>query len=143
MTNRQWLLNQMQNMSDEELAGVIDGTTHICDEVSKDCNKFGNCVYCKSNWLKSEHKEQTKLSDAERVILENADEECKYIARDRSGMLYIYSEKPYKSDCDWWIIKAGVKGKCLDAFNHLFRVVKWEDTEPYNIEDLLRGEANE
>ena len=135
-------MNEMQNMSDEKFGKFFNGTTVICDLQEPNCPCESNditCTECRVNWLKSEHKEQIKLSDVERVILENVDEECKYIARDRSGMLYIYSEKPYKSDCDWWIVKAGVKGKCLDAFNQLFRVVKWEDENPYNIEELLKG----
>lgn len=83
-------------------------------------------------------KELPKLSDVEKVILENLDKDYKVIARDKDGGLYIYSSKPKKDDCVWWgiaIILSELKG-----FNHLFKFVKWEDEEPYNIEELLKGE---
>ena len=30
--------------------------------------------------------------------------------------------------------------RTFEFFNHLFQFIKWEDEEPYNIEDLLKGE---
>ena len=29
---------------------------------------------------------------------------------------------------------------CVYLFDHLFQFIKWEDEEPYFIEDLLKGE---
>ena len=129
MTNRQWLLEQMQNMSDEELANHVE----CCriDEIQ--C--YGNCSTCKIDWLKSEHKEPIKLSDAERVILENIDKNYKWIARDKSGaQLKVYTEKPIKKDHYWH----STIYKYITPFNHLFQFIKWEDTEAYNIEELLK-----
>ena len=85
MTNRQWLLEQMQNMSDEELAESTELRAFICDKIKYcDADNSDGCKKCKLDWLKAEHKEKTKLSDAERVILENVSEDYKWIARNKS-----------------------------------------------------------
>ena len=76
MTNREWLMNKMQNMSDDELAKMIvvptEMETNIC--AKQDC-MYRDCEDCLIYWLKYEHKEPIKLSEAERVILENIDKE--------------------------------------------------------------------
>lgn len=132
MTNRQWLLNQMQNMSDEELARMID--CHSLDEVMCDGRKCDDS--CKAEWLKKEHK--IKLSDAERVILENIDKKYKWIVRFYCGRLFLANDmqKPYKDDDGDW----RCYGVELDFYDHLFQFIKWEDTQAYNIEELLKGE---
>lgn len=133
MTNREWLMEQMQNMSDEDFCDLI-----------QDCNlkeygvvydtSYGKCM-CK--WLDAEHKEKPKLSEAERVILENIDKEFKWICRDKDGTLCTFMLGPEKSDRVW--LKGG-RGKLANVFNHLFQFIKWEDENPYNIEELLKGE---
>lgn len=145
MTNREWLLKKMQNMSDKELAVIISVTTNICNEQkSKGLCGGRFCRECKLEWLKQEHqehKEEIKLSEAERVILENLDEKYKWIARDKDNELYVYEKKPLKTDTDAWSnATAPTLYESLSAFNHLFEFVKWEDEEPYNIEELLESE---
>ena len=137
MTNRQWLLEQMQNMSDEEFA--YNAHDCVCDHSR--CKTGRACMECKLDWLKSEHKEPIKLSDAERVILENIDKEYKWIARDGvEGVLWTFAEKPIKNN-KWWTNVSNYKiGVSLNLFNHLFQFIKWEDEEAYNIEELLKGE---
>ena len=86
-----------------------------------------------------ERKEPIKLSDDEKVILRNIPKNYKWIARDEDEMLLIFTGKPIKKDYYW---------KCKDEddkcfiylFDHLFQSIKWEDEEPYFIEDLLKGE---
>ena len=134
MTNREWLMEQMQNMSDEEFADVVrcGGLDIIyAMKCQGEC-----CLDCKTNWLKSEHKEPIKLSDAERVILENVDKDYKWIARDESGILYIYTEKPEKRSSYW---NEEIENE-LKCFNNLFQFITWNDNEPYNIEELLKNE---
>lgn len=136
MTNREWLLNKMQNMSDEEFAISVV----LPEEAFKEQTCIGCCNNCKNepcivDWLKSEHKEKPKLSEAERVILENIDKDYIYIARDRDGDLYIYAEKPIKKHSNW---NDGIKSNEFNCYCHLFQFVTWEDDEPYNIEKLLK-----
>lgn len=139
MTNRQWLMNEMQNMSDEELSKFLDGSTGLCHIIEPDdcCTVDEDCSKCRINWLNAEHKEIPKISNAERVILENVNKEYKWIARDMQGRLYIYNSKPEKTESYWsWTDNL----LHFMAYNHLFQFIKWEDIEPYNIEELLKGE---
>ena len=140
MTNREWLLNKMQNMSDEELAEAIkvpDEMDRVTNCSLQECEQFEDCNVCVAKWLKEEHKEPTKLSDAERVILENVDEKFNYICRDRDGDLYIYVEKPIRRTSNW---DDGIVANEFCCYGHLFQFIKWENEQPYSIEELLKGE---
>lgn len=79
-------------------------------------------------------REELTLTEDERVILLNLPSNYEWIARDKNGELYLYQGKPEKSANAW-----ENKRTChrLDLFNHLFKMVKWEDDEPWNTEDLL------
>ena len=128
MTNREWLLNKMQNMSDEELAVFLD-SPYAFLKIKR--------TECISNWLKSEHKEPITLSEAERIILENIDKEYKWIARDKDEGLFVYVEKPSKNNT-WWANGSYNKaGMHVSLFNHLFQFITWNDSTPYNIAELL------
>lgn len=139
MTNREWLLNKMQNMSDEELEEIVSVDCANWEPAYKKCGRR-NCRDCQKEWLKAEHKEKITLSEAERIILENIDKEYKWIARDESGDLILHSEEPHKEYmCNTWI-NDEAEDDILSPFNHLFQFIKWEDEEPYNIAELLKGE---
>ena len=93
MTNRKWLLNKMQNMSDEELAVFLD-SPYAFLKIKR--------TECISNWLKSKHKKPITLSEVERIILENIDKEYKWIARDNDNAVFIYKGKPFRRFRDKW-----------------------------------------
>lgn len=100
------------------------------------------CLDCDCN-LPSETKKKSisLLSEEERIILSNLiDDFCVYIARDRSGELYLYNLKPEKSekfgmwvndDSDYVVLHN------FNAFSHLFKFITWGDEEPWSIKDLL------
>lgn len=141
-TNREWLFNKMQNMSDEELGRIIRDCG-VCQlaEVEGVCG-INHCAFELSQWLKQEHKEKITLSEAERIILENIDKNYKYIARDRIGTLCVFKDEPKKDEDDMWVSKI-ITLNCstiIEVFNHLFQFITWNDSEPYNIEELLKGE---
>lgn len=141
MTNREWLLNKMQNMSDEEISSNFNNVVIIsrekrCYDLKTKCHKDG-CKKCITLWLKSEHKEPITLSEAERIILENINKEYKWIARDKDGELKIYNgEKPTKEQVDWHDVN--LRYMYISFFNHLFQFITWNDEQPYNIEELLK-----
>jgi hypothetical protein len=134
MTNREWVIKEMQNMRTEDLCDLL-----------QDCNlkeygvvydtSYGKCM-CK--WLDAEHKEKPKLSSTERVILENIPVGFCYIARNKDGYLAVYYGKPAKGSAEW--NPRGFAYHSLYCFNHLFQFIKWEDAEAYNTEELLKGE---
>ena len=84
-----------------------------------------------------ERKEKPKPTKDEKVILKNIPKKYKYIARDRSGLIFLYSKKPSKCDYSW----IGYNDIAFPYY-HLFRFIKWEDDEPYSIKELLKGEEN-
>ena len=82
-----------------------------------------------------ERKEKPQLNEDEKVILRSLPKDYKWIARDLSGMVYIFIERPEKGQAIWYGC-----GQPMIPFYHLFQFIKWEDEEPYLIEDLLKGE---
>ena len=83
-----------------------------------------------------ERKETPRLTENEKAILRNIDKCVKYIARNMDDSLFVYDDKPVKTrdhwDCEFHIY--------YFPFDHLFQFIKWEDEEPYLIENLLKGE---
>lgn len=70
-----------------------------------------------------------KLTETERIILENTDERYKYIARDETGILVLYVHKPKKyGDVNEWV--SDYFEQSFSAFNHLFQSIQWEDEKP-------------
>lgn len=101
--------------------------------------KFGGFTYMLSESpLIWERKEMPTLTDAERVILKSLNTKWEYIARDVSGELYVYDTKPHK-DSNVWKNAFEDDCDCLSIFGHLFQFIKYENEEPYKIEDLIRG----
>ena len=59
-----------------------------------------------------------------------------WIARDKVTGLYLYNEKPHKSDVfpEWTCIE----GKIRINDSNLFSQIKWEDKEPTKIELTIK-----
>lgn len=79
-------------------------------------------------------REETTITEDEKTILRNLPRRYEWIARDENGLLYIFQGKPKKKEFTWIV---GFGSRCLNLFDHLFKMVKWEDDEPWRIEDLL------
>ena len=116
-----WIRNFDENLN------IID-----CDN-GLDIMKVYNDYTCKE--LLWERKEKPKLNEDEKAILRNLPKEYKWIARDLSGMVYIFIERPEKGQAIWYGC-----GQPMIPFYHLFQFIKWEDEEPYLIEKLLGKE---
>ena len=116
-----WIRNFDENLN------IID-----CDN-GLDIMKVYEDYTCKE--LLWERKEKPKLTEDEKAILRNLPKEYKWIARDLSGMVYIFIERPEKGQTMWYGC-----GQPMIPFYHLFQFIQWEDEEPYSIEKLLKGE---
>ena len=77
-----------------------------------------------------------QFTDDELCILRNIDKKYKWIARDESGSLCIFDEKPKKSEemCDNVICSDFIE---LNCYNSLFNSIQWEDEEPIRIDDYV------
>ena len=84
--------------------------------------------------LLEEYKEPIKLTKLEHEYLKEAiKNEYMYIARDVNGHIYFYKDKPFKS-LDEWIVDSN---DCRGILDSLLNFVKWEDEEPWNIDNIL------
>ena len=117
-----WIRNFDENLN------IID-----CDN-GLDIMKVYEDYTCKE--LIWERKEKPQLNEDEKAILKVLlKEKYKWIARDKNGCLYVYASKPEKGQAIWYGC-----GQPMIPFYHLFQFIKWEDEEPYSIEELLEGE---
>lgn len=78
-----------------------------------------------------------KLTEDEKVILKNIDKRYKWIARDECGTLSVFVDKPSKF-LGMWNNKRHTGWYHINVFAHLFQSIKWDDKEPYLIENLLK-----
>ena len=122
------------NLDDDGFLWICDFDENLniidCDN-GLDIMKVYKDYTCKE--LLWERKE-AKPTEDEKVILRNVPQYYKWIARDGNGVVCLYPDKPHKSKTIW-----GSYG-VLFPFHHLFQFIKWEDDEPYLIEDLLKRE---
>lgn len=82
---------------------------------------------------KEEYKEPVKLTKFEYEYLKVAKKEgFNFIARDKSNRLYGFEKQPTKGNAMW-----GSRGDYVGMFKSIFSFVKWEDEEPYNIDEIL------
>lgn len=83
--------------------------------------------------LLEEYKEPVKLSKFEYEYLKVAKEnEYNFIARDINNRLYGFEKQPEKRNSTW-----GSCGDYVGMFKSTFSFVKWQDEEPWNIDNIL------
>ena len=77
-----------------------------------------------------------QFSANEKTILRSLSEEWKWLARDKSGILYLYTNRPIKVS-DHYMFSQG-RYAIFDTFGHLFQSIQWTDDEPVEIEKVIR-----
>lgn len=109
--------------------------------------KSDKCKERVREWAESEYIEKTVISKRDRVFLDYIKEECKFIARDENGELFVYTGEPHKL-IDCWEVDCYENAGCevdkpLRMFNINLPMIKWEDDKPWFIEDLKKLEVVE
>lgn len=104
-----------------------------------DCmfGEIWDCDEAARKWAESEYIEKSVISKRDRAFLDYIKACFKYIARDENGRLFVYSEKPIKKSC-YYDNVGGVTVGIVFAFDIKLPMVKWEDSEPWLIEDLKK-----
>lgn len=101
------------------------------------CNDIG-CSTCLKNSLlelMKEYKKPIKLTTLEFELLKHEKRVGnKFVACDKDGEIIFSKNKPYKKEVIWDVKTYSFCGVYLDG---LFTFVKWEDKEPYLIEEIL------
>lgn len=86
-----------------------------------------------------ERKKKPELTDVEKVLLRDyLSKGYKWIARDKDGYIYVYITKPLTVSNTLWVSPYAYSYGCDITFERLFQFIKWEDEEPYSIEELLK-----
>lgn len=130
-TNGNKLLNLKANLS-INLDYYNENLLHISNGGLLDVMKVYKDYTCKE--LLWERKEKPQLTEDEKIILRNLSKKSKWIARSNFGIIWIFEDKPFKAELGW------IGCVLFDLpFENLFNFIKWEDEEPYLIEDLLEG----
>ena len=82
-------------------------------------------------------REKQTITSDEKVLLENIAKNFKYIARNHDSTLFLFGDKPTKEK-SMWVRALDSYASSFTIYSHLFPMVKWEDEEPWLIEDLLK-----
>lgn len=99
-----------------------------------------DCRTASRKWLEEEYIEQMVISRKDVRLLECIKDGYNYVARDLSGAIFLYINKPKKGSITWFSDRESLSIKRFDV---CFPMVKWEDKEPWNIEDLRKLEVCE
>ena len=132
---------------DGRILGVnkVTGKPTVCGNIScEECLRYDGHSICGRKvlreWAESEYIEKSVISKRDRAFLEYFDTRICYITRDMDGGLFIYISKPHKL-IDCWESSGCESDKSLKFFKLDFPMVKWEDSEPWLIEDLKKLEV--
>ena len=134
------IIDEYQNLLKKT---VIDGDGNRMNKAIKTiaykhCGKKLCGASSTFKWLCEEYKEPVKLTKLEHGILEYLLEKRQYrfVVRERNGIIYAYKSKPKKEADSWESLSLNNE---LGLFNNLFQFVKWEDSAPTAIEDVLNN----
>ena len=146
MINAEKFKDELKSLNDADKLWHTAFDKHnmtLCDCTDVKCENcgFNGYKFCNNgryNWLLSEYKKPIILSELEYNILKYLSDntEYMYISRDKSCFLGVYHNKPDKLNNAWGCY--GTTGH-LNVFTKLFQFVKWEDEEPYSINDILKN----
>lgn len=123
----------------------VTGKPIACENNScKNCVRHNDGLLCcererLKEWAESEYIEKPVISKRDKAFLQYLGEELKYIARSKSDNLIAYQNSIEKRE-DGWVIDSGAI-KSLQKLNIDFPMVKWEDSEPWLIDDLKKLEV--
>ncbi len=138
---------------DGQMISLKNNEPISCDEL-----ECGKCDLCRQgcchhtaereyasymrSWATTEYVEKPKLTKKERQFCELV--ETGWIVRDRANNLWWYEDKPTKRDVVWGCITGDAIGQsALRNLGIHFDFVKWEGSEPWSVEDLLKLEVEE
>lgn len=155
MKNREKFAKEILDIVCEggSLAVTKDNKVVNCDNVN-----CGQCLlyktddygsYCDGNslyrWAESEFVEKHTITSREKKFLDALLPDFTYIARDGNDRLYIYGKKPIREDKSESWVSDNSNYYCVtrDIFGNMFDFIKWEDEEPWSIEDLKKLEVKD
>lgn len=135
-----------EEIVEKKYRAVKNGKPISCKSIDcAECELYDEgtvCAYSLLEWLTEEYEElklKQILTKQQKKLCE--DLKSGYIARSENDCLRWYEKKPKKGEFGWlnsWSSRL-LLGKCFPEFPF----IKWEDKEPYSIEDMLTWEVEE
>lgn len=135
------------------IAVTKDNKVVCCDDINcEQClfNKTDDYVgYCddekRMQWSESEYvepKPKPTITSREKNFLDSILSNFRYIARGINNDLYIYYNKPRRNSMNgFWTTDDGNYYVSRNIYGNMFDFIKWEDEEPWSIEDLKKLEV--
>lgn len=136
------------------IAVTKDNKVICCDDINcEQClfyktEDYGS--YCDDEeimkWSESEYIEKPTITSKEKMFLDLLLPKWKYIARDVDKKLYVFDLLPIKRNSSWCIENILTCNYCnisRNLFGDMFDFIKWENNEPWNIEDLKELEVKD
>lgn len=149
MTNFEFYKDKIMKIGTVDIAVDNEGNVYQCCDIDcSDClfDCYGSCEKKQMEFLYAEHKEVPKLTKKERLLCEIL--ETGYIARDGNlfdDYIYYYPTLPERKNDHWEDVDESYVD--LELFERKipnpFSFIKWEDEEPWKVEDLLKLEVIE
>lgn len=127
------------------------GEITFCDRFKCDLCKFNNACSEKScrdkryEWSESEYIEKPTITSKEMAFLDLILPKYKYIARDNdTNKLFLYIDRPSKHFTYWLPeLENSAYELLYRPLDIKFNFIKWEDEEPWSIEDLKKLEVRD
>lgn len=132
----------------EKFSVIKSGEITFCERFKCDMCKFNDSTGEKScrtkryKWSESEYVEKSTITSREKNFLDALLSNCKYIARDKDNLLYVYYDKPIRGN-QFWISDYASHDMPKDMYGDVFSFIKWEDEEPWSIEGLKKLEVKD
>lgn len=109
-----------------------------CNQIS--CEKCifrseKTCRIKRYEWSQSEYVEKHTITLREKKFLDILSPEYKYITKDKNNELYVHDKNWVSNDRDHNI--------STNIFGNMFDFIKWEDEDPWLIEDLKKLEMKD
>ena len=121
------------------------GELRVCGDIK--CSRcafngghYANKILC---WLMAEHKEPPTLTQKDFYLVQLLSDG--WVARDMGKTLHWYRDKPIKLDTYWAATQAEPidYGERLRFLEPILAFIRWEDEEPWSVEDLRKLKVRE
>ena len=150
MKNREKFAKEILDIACE---GNRFGVTKLGEVIScsnTDCSKclFNNDIDCDvslKRWSESEYIEKPTITSKEKIFLDLILPQYKYVARDNdTNKLFLFIDRPSKCFTYWLSeLKDSAYELLYRPLDIKFDFIKWEDEEPWSIEDLKNLEVKD
>ena len=116
-----------------------------CEKCIFKVREYEECSDKIKKWCESEYIERPTLTPREKNFLYALLSNFKYIARDFNNSLCIYYNKPKRNSIgDYWMVDDdNYYYVPRNMYGSIFDFIKWEDEEPWQIDDLKKLEVKD